>query len=661
MKDLKTLSLVTLLAFGVSNASAVVVGPIDPGGSTSADSPSRDGGGVGRAQEPDATWSPPDMQECSPKSINGELSMGLLKGILEPGKNVKVEKLPNNEMRVDLPPYVTACLTIKPHYSQVGNNVFVHFKSDKEITFEDAGYTDENKAEFEKLDWEQKYYSCMINKGYLKKNGSGNYVMDRDKAFRDRKIKRSGLSEYPPFKYSIPDTKDSVEVYVMSPAESGAGDGNMKVEPQSLVGDYPSTPKCMEFTYAEGKGQISRLYTSARDEVYDKALKVCEEENAEAILRELSRLKGSTAGNYNDLISILEKAYGGIKEDRVKQIYTELERIQEDFKTDKDMSEGTAEEKAEEYAEYVRELSRLVITPNAEKINELMKDDPKANYDTIQKLGREIAEFNEFNSKKEFNPMYEKLKEFGLTNEFRTIEGTRLASENYARVYKGKKDKKRGSPLTLKQATREIENKLEKLDDVMFDWDADYATKNGSKAPIYLIRARTKDRKERMDRDYKRFMRREQSNAQKYCANNMLGQMRNPTRCRSWMAGKNRRMQSMLRRRGRDLQAIRKNTGRYSKYMTNYNDYLDAQEEENYAYDPYGMYGGGRDLYRDYDFYGNADDYSDDFGWNFNMQNNRSVFPGMQPQQRNPAAFSPMGQQPNPFMMGPNPYATPFN
>lgn len=603
---------------------------------------------------------------CSDKDLSTEIekekgqriSLELLQGLAISKKKFGIKKLSGNRFQLDTPRYITACLKLKAEIVPAGSNFFVNIISTHEITESEVKRKDGDPI-FSNMSWELKYLRCLEGKGLLKANGD----FDLDKAEKLSGTINSGFSPNPSASYAnaIGDGKKSVNVYYVSSNMTAFGrNSEGELKNQAVVGDYPEGKfSCVTFENFED-GKPTRLYTSARDEVYDRAYTACQNESAEMILDELSRLKKSTAGNYGDLIKILESAYDGIKNTRAKEIYAEMEQIQKQFNDEKDMPEERAEDLAKKYAELSRQINNLVIAPNSQKIAELMKEDPKGNYEAIKKLGNEIQELYELNKRKEFVSMHEKMKEFALTKEYEVIEGAKLASLYYGRVYKGKTDKNRGSPMTMKQATSEIESRLKQLDSTMEDWDASYASRNGNKAPAIAIRARAKRRKERMDRDYQRFMRMEQSNAQKYCGNNMLGMVKNPTRCRSWMAGKNRRMQSMMKRRGRDLMALRKDTGRYNKYMTNYNDFLDNQAEQGDEYDPFGMYTGSS-TYTDYDLYGNVEDYSDDFGWNYSMQNNASVFPGMQ-QQRNPAAFSPMGQQQvNPFMMQANPYATPFN
>ncbi len=602
---------------------------------------------------------------CEATDIGKRISLGFLNNIIVGNGKLEIKKLPNKKFTLDMPEYISACLDLEAKVVQAGSNFYIDIVSKKEIMRDEVEVKDGES--WEDMPWELKWRRCVEKKGLVNDDGNWNYTQARNtnklaRGFRD--IQTTSYRE------AIGDGAQSVNVYYISSNMTQMGKEDGKLKNETMVGAYPDGYDCVTFENLE-KDKPYRLFTSERDEAYDRALQACEEENAQMILDELTKLKRSSAGNYNDLIGILEQAYEGIKGSRSEEIIEEMDKIKQYFRNNKNISEETAASKAQEYQALMREYNDLVIAPNTRKIRELMEEDAEGNYEAIKELGREMTAFSKSHNSK-FGKMQEQLEEHGLTDEFRAIEGVRLAAETYGRVYDGKFDNKRGPQLdSIDEATDYIEGKLNYLDnEVLQRWEMAYEAKNGNRAVLRVQQRRLRERKERMDKRLSDFQRTEQRNNLRYCGNNGLGMMRNPVRCRSWQAGAERRYQRMLRARGRDLRGLRTAAGDLASFQQSYDDYLDAREKEREEYDPFGLYDGYSSIYDGYDIYGSADDYSSDNSWMYSMQTpGMSMQAGMMPMgSRNPAAFSPMvpGGQPqfampgaSPFAGG-NPYATPF-
>jgi hypothetical protein len=592
--------------------------------------------------------------DCDPRDTKGYVSMNFLRNIVDPSvtspNEMKVVKVADGSYQVKIAKHIKACVDLSYDVVKADNNYFVRVKNNFPFT-EDNVPVNEGEN-FEDLTMDEKYYRCVEGKGLLK-----NGAFDRPKAEQSGNISY-GLN-FPPFGVDIGDGSKSVSVYYGSPKASAYG----TAWAAENVSPKPSGWNCV--VYENFGENPKRVHTSNKDKVYDRALRVCQTESAEQILEELSRLKDSAAGNFKDLEKILEQAFNKAQEKRVDDIYKRMTEIEEAAKPGEDgklISESLAKEYANEYSALAKEISRIVIQPNAQKISDLLKVRDSSNKDEIdakvKELGLEIQEYSTRPYKK-FGFMRDVLKEYALTEEARDIEGLRLASHFYGRVYKGKADSKRGKPMDLKDATDNVKRLIKSYEDNRLnDWEASYATRNGNKAPIRATIRDIRTRSARMNADWQKFQRTESANTQKYCGANMLGQMRNPVRCRSWMASKDRRQRSALNRRARHLTYLRTRTDQYSTYMTNFETFRENQVQANDGFDPFNDYG-GTDFQTDYDIYGNPNDYSSDMSWMYSMGNQSPGVPNMS--MRSPAGqpqiFSPgfstnqsgMFSQPNPF------------
>ena len=596
---------------------------------------------------------------CDPKDTQGYVSLNFIRNIVDPSvsspNELKVVEVSNGNYKVEIPKHIKACTDLQFEVTKAENNYFVRVKNNFDFTPDNVPLNDGES--FANLTFDEKYYRCIENKGLLK-----NGAFDRVKAESTGEVSY-GLNSNP-FSVDVGDGSKSVSVYFGSAKATAYGTawdaGN--------VSPKPSGWSCVAY---ENLGESTqRLYTSVKDRVYDRALRVCETESAEQILEELSRLRESSAGNFRDLERILEQAFEKAQDKRVEEIYARMTEIEDAMKPGADgelISESLAGEYAKEYSALAKEISKIVIQPSTQKVVDLLKIRNNSNKEDIDKQIKELNDKVQEFSKRNFDKLgfvYDVLKEYALTDEARDIEGLRLASHFYGRVYKGKEDG-RGKSMSLDDATDKVQNLISSFEDnTLKDWQASYETKRGSKAPIRATIREIRERRSRMDRDYQRFQKTEQQNTRKYCSNNMIGGMRNPVRCRSWMAGRDRRMRSMLNRRGRDLSFLRTRTDQYSTYMTNYEDFQMRQMELRNSSDPFQFYGSSG-FGNDFDIYGNANDYSSDFGWQYSMQGpaQSPMMPMMSPgMNRGPASGTPFAPPMNQgFMSQPNPFATPFN
>lgn len=581
--------------------------------------------------------------QCDPRDTGGYVSMNFLRNIVDPSiqspNELKVVEVSEGNYQVQIPKYIKACTDLKFEVTKADNNYFVRVKNNFEFTPDNVPVGEGEN--FNDLSFDEKYYRCVEKKGLLK-----NDAFDRIKAESTGNV-LYGLNSNA-FSIDTGDGSKSISVYFGSPKATAYG----AAWPASNVSPKPSGWNCT--TFENFGDSTQRLYTSTKDRVYDRALRVCETESAEQILEELSRLRESSAGNFRDLERILEQAFEKAQEKRVEEIYERMTEIEEAMKPDKDgdmISESLAKDYAKEYSALAKEISRIVIQPSTQRVVDLLKMRNNSNKDEIDAQVKALNEKVQAYSKRNFDKLsflYDVLKEYALTDEARDIEGLRLASHYYGRVYKGKNDT-RGNSMDLEDATDQVKRLIESFEENRLkDWQAQYATKNGSKAPIRATVRDIRRRSEEMNNQWSRYQRTEQQNTMKYCGGNMLGMMRNPVRCRSWMAGRDQRQRVALNQRARHLQYLRTRTDQYSMYMTNFEEFRNQQSQAADSSDPFQFYG-GNDFYTDYDIYGNPNDYSGDMSWMYSMQSGPQPSPFGNQMMRQPAM---MGQQPQIFSPG---------
>jgi len=91
---------------------------------------------------------------------------------------------------------------------------------------------------------------------------------------------------------------------------------------------------------------------------------------------------------------------------------------------------------------------------------------------------------------------------------------------------------------------------------------------------------------------YAAFEKKEMSDYSSYCSVGMLGSVKNPVKCKEFVNGRERRMNTELKKREKDLVYIKSKNQMLTRMGTSYNEYqrnLASQEtEESDVYDPTG-------------------------------------------------------------------------
>ena len=643
LRNFSALSIVLLL--GINQVNARVPGrggapAAGPGSSTHVDivSPSI---GV-----PGTTVSVGRGENCEPTDTQGYVSLNFIRNIVDPSvrppNELKIVKVGDGSYQVDIPKHIKACTDLSFEVVNTRNNYFVRVKNNFEFTPENVVVgADED---FDKLTVDEKYYRCIEKKGLLK-----NDAFDRAKAEQMGEVSYGTSSQ--PFNVDIGNRDESIGVYFGSAKATGYGHPFNA----GMVSPRPTGWSCVVYENFNSDTP-ERLFTSEKDRIYDRAIRVCETESAERILEELYRLRDTSAGNFRSLEKILEQAFDKAQEKRVDEIYSRMEELEDSMKPGSDgtfVSEEVARDYAKEYSALSKELNRIVIQPSVariEKLQDLRNRDNKEEVDReIKSLRQKISKFHD-DKEKGLNFVYDTLEEYALVDSARDIRGLWLASKYYG----GK-----GGALKIEAASRKVVNDLKHFEsNYLNHWEAKYALSRGSKAPLEAQRRQIEFQRKRLDQQGQRFTQ-EVQQCQKYCSQNFFDRDRNPARCRTCQKALPQRQQSFMRQRTSMLGQMRTSANRYSEYQTTLDDYLASQVQyDSFNSDPFAV-----DFYDPYspnNFNMSSAPAGDSMDWMYNMQGGV----GQQQNQmmmRGPAQIqAPGAMMGQPGMMGPNMYATPF-
>jgi hypothetical protein len=461
-----------------------------------------------------------------------------------------------------------------------------------------------------------KYEDCLKREGIIVQSDNG-YSMVRP----DYKEQNYATTISQPAVLQHFDEKKPMSVFFGSPRFLGREYGAaFRFQENELVGD-----QCLRLEDVKEDG--GALYTK-RDAEEARLFDICQNGNYDAIKAALNSL-----GNAPELRRTLEIALQRAADERATQIYDRLGAIEDRFRPNPEdrkdgklvgVTEKQARTLAREYGDLLKELNDVVYTPSINKIEELLKEKEQVATtekrseqidDEIRALNERIGQFSK-RSESQLGAVYNGLREYSLGDEAKKIEGFRLKSSTFARVYDGKRDK-RGPPLTVTDANETIIKQLKRFEnEVIKDWDDAYLAKQGSDAPVRAAERQIQTAYGKIQSEYQKYVQTEQSEYKRYCSTNWIGGVQNPARCQRWQQGQQARQKKYLQSRERRLKQVQAQSNR-AQALTGY--YEDAQRriaaETEYSSDPYGIYdtfGGG-------DFYSNLGGLSNQ---NFGMMTN---------------------------------------
>ncbi len=594
-------------------------------------------GTVRSAPENDATVTslPSERQVCSTEQ---RLSFQMLRNLMVTPNDYKVSMVDGtqNKLKVQIPAHYGDCLDVRFEYKISGNNVLVYAHNDKSYS---------------------EYTSCLKEAGILSADGT---KFDASKAtISEASFEYIDLPQF--------DTTKNVEAFFMSPTPNPAN-GNYGAAFQS--GWLSSSDACSKRESIQEGGAI--VYLSPENEAADRVFRACNSLDYEAILRELEHLDASTVGNAAVLRQILEGALDTARKQRAKEIYTRLGEIETQFRASDDdraagRTVGVGEDEAirltNEYGTLLKELNDVVLDPSIQEIAELTKEHGQTTSRSrqieiegrLKDLNSIVGEYSKRGSKG-LRDLYAGLQEYALTDQAEQIEGFRLKSEAFSRVYVGRVDGRRGDQLSIEKANKFVADRMNTfMTQVVQDWEDSYRVRNLDSSPLRSSQKRVSQAYERVNRNWQRYQKNEQSQMKKYCAANFMGQVKNPVRCQQFMRSADSRRKRAMSQRERDLRNLKTRGEHFSSLSNQYDAaYERFQNERSSSYDDMGIYSDYNDDYS-YLYGSNYDNYDmyDMGSMSMNMGMNGASG-------RTPAGqgmYNPM-MGPNP-MMGQNPFMMP--
>lgn len=536
---------------------------------------------------------------CTKENKGDYLSLGFLYNLVDYPQDISLRKTDRGTAILRIPKHISACMKLDFEFRSVGDDKLMVTKNAYSFTKEEVGVTTED--ELKKMTTEDKYVACLKTKGVLKERDDGSFAFDRSAAEDQNLVTYSSETE---FELDVADESKSMQLYFASPKARDY----QTVYSDEGVPESPSDLPCLETERFADPDPY--LYVSEEDKLYYSANQACETEDYETILRELSELKSSSAGNAQDLMKILEVALEDAREKRTASIHERLEEIEDEFAPSREdiaegrltgVSESRAKSLGREYGDLLEEMNDVLYNPGIREINQLMNElDAGVTPDREEQIVARIDDLNEeigkFSKKDESNlgKVYDGLKEYSLTDEALKIEGFRLKSLNFSRVGpKSSRDQK----ISIEKADENIKSKLAKFETgTLRNWEDIHLAKSGSAAPIKSLQREGQARYQRMQQMQQRFYQKEMEEEKKHCQSNFIGGMRNPMACQRHREGRSRRVQMFQRQMQMQTQQLQTQSSRVAELSQYYEEArrsIAAEQESQYFHyeDPFGFYG----------------------------------------------------------------------
>tara|TARA_R110002049_G_scaffold258360_3_gene434048 strand:- start:78 stop:1877 length:1800 start_codon:yes stop_codon:yes gene_type:complete len=549
----------------------------------------------------------------------------------------------NRKLKVQIPAHYGDCLNLRFEYQIVDNNIQVSAVNDK--TYDE-------------------YTACLKSNEILNADGT---QFDASKAtITEAAFEYIDLPSFDPSK--------NIEAFFMSPNPNPT---NGNYGPAFTSGWLASSDTCSKRESLQEGG--ASVYLSPENEAADRAFRACNSLDYEQILRELERLDESTLGNASVLRNVLQGALDTARAQRATEIYSRFDEIEAEFKPSADdiaagrrvgVGEDEAIRLSNEYATLLSELNDVVISPSISEIDTLIEEHGQTTsrsrqteiQDRLKTLNEAVGAYSK-RSSRGLRDLYKGLEEFALIDQAEKIEGFRLKSEAFSRVYVGRQDARRGEQISVERANRFVTDRMETfMTQVVQDWDDSYRVRNLDRAPLTSSQRRVTQAYDRLNRNWQRYERSEQEQMRKYCGRNFIGSVSNPVRCQQFQRGAEGRRRRALSSRERDLRNLRRRGEHYSSLSNQYSASVERFESERGS------------TYDDMDIYSNyGDDYSYLYGDSYSSSYSSYDMGGMtmgmgspQGSLRSPAGMQQPGMQqqygqsqmmPYSPMMQQNPYA----
>lgn len=498
-------------------------------------------------------------------------------------------KAEKKKILVSVPSVLNVCGQFVPEFRQDKNSKnitilmkLIGFKTEK-VVVDGVETKKQVKVNLTHRDFE----NCLTEKGYIKEgkidwekipdNGFTESITDFDYDF-DKKTESQNSVKVT---YGYPKSYDSSKGY----QPKFGFDDNAKV-----LGEA-----CMK---SENVADKPFYINKGREALIQEINAICLSGTAQEIAN-----ARNTLGNADALKDIAEKIkaemdigyLAAVKKD-VDQIYKNLSSIEDKILRDKDsMTEKKAKELVSEYADNLKKLDEIFLEKAVTRIDvliqrrEKMKDDSpeaKAADAEVKALNAQIGEFSKRGAGLTY--LYDIMEKYATIDSAKVVEDIYLKSRLYSQVYTGDSEG-RPKALSFEDAKQKQINGMKKFDRVADEWSDVYLVGKGNQYPAIKTQREAQAIATRMNTRLATFQKKEMEDYNSYCTAGMTGGMRNPTRCREFISGKQKREAAQYKKRETDLKSIAgkerklsKMTAAYSEYDMKRNAMKDKEEYERY-------------------------------------------------------------------------------
>lgn len=320
----------------------------------------------------------------------------------------------------------------------------------------------------------------------------------------------------------------------------------------------------------------------------------------------------TTLGNADALKDIADKIKAEIDGGYLVAVKKDVEKLEAEMalienkvlKEQENISEATIKKEAAKYAELAKQLDSKFLNPAIQRIYNLMEErqktkDPSAELDAIDK---EIAELNKdvrrF-AERSIRPLEEAMEKFAVNDSAKVIEEIRLKSYLYSKV-NVVPSATTGSSISFEEADKRQRSSMKSFERILNDRTDLYLVSHGNMFPYQKTSRERQAVYTKMNTRWANFQKKEQSDYRKYCAVGMMGSVKNPVQCKSFISNAQRRQSVELRKRESDLRYIKGRNDKLGRMEKGYTEFQERKAaEREAAADEYDSYGSSYSSYED--------------------------------------------------------------
>lgn len=331
---------------------------------------------------------------------------------------------------------------------------------------------------------------------------------------------------------------------------------------------------------AENVSDKKFLLNKGREDYIQSFIEACKSGNATEI-----EMAKRDLGNAEALRDIADKIRAeldagylvAVRKD-VEKIYKELEKIEDKLNDPKELNEKKARELMAKYTEQLKLLDSIFLDKAITRIKELLAQREKLDEDSteIAAIDAEIKTLNEqigeFHKRPNLASVYNTVEHFYLRGPAEIVEDIYLKSQNYSLVYAGDSDG-RGKALTIEDAHKRQVEGFKKFKPVLAEWEEAFQVRKGNQSPVIKAQREIQTANMRKNSRLQAFRKKEMEDYNSYCTANIIGQMKNKTRCTEFFTGKNKRERAQLKRYEADMKYISSKERKLSKFAGAYGEY----------------------------------------------------------------------------------------